>query len=181
MSTKTTTKPDTTTVTVRKVGTPKETAVATTTKAPARRRKAAPKAAPAKAKATPKASAPKVKKSDLNPWDRDWSYLAEKDPTDLHADMAKFLTELTGVEMDLKTVQIVSVMRHVYQASPANKQRAEYRGLDETTVSKRSEHMIQAHLEAKEIRALVQAQEQAKADARKAKAAATRAARKAAK
>jgi hypothetical protein len=41
-------------------------------------------------------------------------------PTALHEDFAKWLTAQTGVEVDLKTVQLVTIFRMDYQASPEN-------------------------------------------------------------
>ncbi len=80
--------------------------------------------------------------------DRDWSYLAEKAPTDLHEDFAKWLESEVGIEVDLKTVQVVCVLRMVYQRSQANKARSTYRPLAQPVVAKRSEHMHLAHVEA---------------------------------
>lgn len=136
------------------------------------------KSTPAKATATakkaqPKAE-PKVKKSDLPEDQRDWTYLAEKDPTDLHEDMAAWIEEITGIEADLKTVQAVCVLRMVYQRSDRNKNRSTYRALDEATVAKRSEHMIQAAKEAKEIRDRQKAEAEKKQEAAKAKRAAAK-------
>lgn len=131
-----------------------------------------------KATAAPKAKAePRVKKSDIPEEDRDWTYLAEKDPTDLHVDFAAWLEDKTGLEVDLKTVQAVCVLRMVYQRSESNKKRSTYRGLDETVVDQRSVHMIKAHQDAREIR-----ERQAKeADAKKAQAKARRTRRPSAK
>lgn len=46
--------------------------------------------------------------------------LAEKAPTDLHKNFAKWITEQTGVEVDLKTVQLAVSLRMEFQASPEN-------------------------------------------------------------
>lgn len=141
--------------------------------------KTQPKAAATKAgakavakKAQPKAEAPKVKKSDLPEDQRDWTYLAEKDPTALHEDMAAWIEEVTGIEADLKTVQAVCVLRMVYQRSDRNKKRADYRPLDETIVEQRRVHMEQAHQDARKLR------EEAKALEEKAKATKSPAARR---
>lgn len=101
--------------------------------------------------------------------DKDWTYLAEKDPTALHTDMAAWIEEVTGVEVDEKTVQLVSVLRGVYQRSDRNKKRADYRPLPAEIVAKRSEHMQAAHAEAS---ALVQARKAAEAAKKPAKKAA---------
>lgn len=135
-------------------------------------RKVAPKAT-----AKTAAPAPKVRKADIPEDQRDWTYLAEKDPTALHQDFAVWLEQEIGVEMDLKTVQAVCVLRMVFQRSAANKSRADYRPLAGEVVEQRSIHMVQAHQDARKIR-----EEQAsKADAKKKAAAAKRAATVAAK
>lgn len=41
-------------------------------------------------------------------------------PTALHEAFAAWITEQTGVEVDLKTLQLVTVLRHDFQASPEN-------------------------------------------------------------
>lgn len=41
-------------------------------------------------------------------------------PTALHESFAKWLTEQTGIEVDLKTVQLVTVLRMDFQASEVN-------------------------------------------------------------
>jgi hypothetical protein len=41
-------------------------------------------------------------------------------PTDLHKAFAAWITEKTGVEVDLKTVQLVTTLRMDFQASPEN-------------------------------------------------------------
>lgn len=147
---------------------------ATTRKAtPAKTTKSSTTKATAKAKPQPKAE-PKVKKSDLPEDQRDWTYLAEKDPTDLHEDLAAWIEEITGIEADLKTVQAVCVLRMVYQRSDRNKKRSTYRALDEATVAKRSEHMIAAAAEAKEIRDRQKAEAERKQKAATAKRTAAR-------
>ena len=131
---------------------------ATSKKAPARKA-TTPKSTTAKAtakKSTP-APAPKVKKSDVPEHLRDYTYLAEKAPTALHEDFAAWMIEVTEVEFDsaeereafLKGVQLAAVLRGVYQRSPRNKQRADYRPLDEAVVAQRSTHMVQAHVDAR--------------------------------
>lgn len=135
-------------------------------------RKVAPKAT-----AKTAAPAPKVRKADIPEDQRDWTYLAEKDPTALHQDFAVWLQQEVGIEVDLKTVQAVCVLRMVFQRSEANKSRSDYRGLDETVVEQRSVHMVQAHQDARRIRE----EQAAKAEASKKAAAAKRAAKRTAK
>ncbi len=134
-------------------------------------------------KAAPKVEAPKVKKSDLPEDQRDWTYLADKEPTDLHEDMADWIAEVTGLEVEdreafIKAVQLTAVLRHVYQRSDRNKARGAYKPLAEEVVAQRSSHMIQAHQDAKKEIEERQARDEAKAKARKEAAAAKRAARK---
>jgi hypothetical protein len=45
------------------------------------------------------------------------AYLVDKDPTALHEDFRTWILEQTGYEADLKTVQIVCVLRDAYQRS----------------------------------------------------------------
>lgn len=45
---------------------------------------------------------------------------AASDPTDLHKAFAEWLTEKTGVKVDLKTVQLVTTMRMDFQKSDEN-------------------------------------------------------------
>lgn len=107
------------------------------------------KRAAAKAPAKKAAPAQQVKKASLPESERDWTYLAEKDPTDLHVDMAAWLEEVAGIKADLKTVQAVCVLRMVYQRSDRNKARGSYRALPAEVIKARSVHMGQAAAEAK--------------------------------
>jgi hypothetical protein len=117
---------------------------ATPAKAPAAKAAPAKKTAPAKVEK----AEPKVKKSDIPESERDWTYLAEKEATDMHVDFAKWLEDEVGIDVDLKTLQVVCVLRMVYQRSEANKKRQTYRPLDEAVVKQRSVHMVQAHQDA---------------------------------
>lgn len=101
----------------------------------------------------------------------DWTYLAEKDPTDLHEDMAKWITEVTGVSVDVKTVQLVAILRMPYQRSDRNKKRTMYRGLPDAVVQARSEHM---RLAAEAAKAVLDAEAAKKQPAKAAKAATTK-------
>jgi hypothetical protein len=148
--------------------------MASTTRKTTAARKPATKAAAKKATPAKSAATPKVKKSDVPEWDRDYTYLAEKPATDLHEDFAAWMEDVIGLDFDddqreafLKGVQVAAILRGVYQRSPRNKARAGYRALDEAVVAKRSEHMILAHTEAGEVIA--------KRPAKKAVAKATRA------
>lgn len=114
----------------------------------------AKKATTAKATAKKAAPAPKVKKSDLPEWERDYTYLAEKAPTALHDDFAQWMLEATGYEPEdldafIKGVQLAAVLRGVYQRSPRNKSRSDYRPLAEVVVHQRSVHMVAAHQDAR--------------------------------
>ena len=106
------------------------------------------KRAPAK-KVQPKAAKAQPVSEDA----KDYTYLAEKDPTALHEDMAAWLVEVSGYEPDdmeqfIKAVQLTAVLRGVYQRSDRNKSRAEYRALPAEIVAQRSAHMLAAHAEA---------------------------------
>lgn len=56
-------------------------------------------------------------------------------PTALHESFAKWLTEQTGVEVDLKTVQLACVFRMEFQASPENQ--ADLKARKEAAAAKR--------------------------------------------
>lgn len=59
--------------------------------------------------------------------EKDYTYLADKEPTDLHVSMAAWITQVTGVAIDPKAVQLASVLRHEFQASPTNQRDLEAR------------------------------------------------------
>lgn len=135
-------------------------------------------------KATKKAQ---PKKSDVPEDQRDWTYLAEKEPTDLHEDMAAWILEVTGYEPEstedfLKAVQMTAVLRMPYQRSDRNKNRATYRALPAEIVKARSAHMEAAAAEAKaeieQRKAAADAAKKAAAAKRKASAAKAAATRK---
>ena len=44
----------------------------------------------------------------------------EKEPTELHVKFAEWITEKTGYEVDLKSVQLATALRMPFQASPEN-------------------------------------------------------------
>lgn len=56
-------------------------------------------------------------------------------PTALHESFAAWLTEQTGVEVDLKTVQLVTIFRMDFQASPENQ--ADLKARKEAAAAKR--------------------------------------------
>lgn len=92
-------------------------------------------------------------------------YLAAKAPSDLHEDMAEWISRVTGVPFTpemVKAVQLTAVLRHDYQKSNWNQTREAFRGLPEEVCDKRSEHMILAHVEA---RAILEAKAEAEAKA----------------
>ena len=112
---------------------------------------------------------------------KDWTYLLDKDPSNLHETFASWISAELGVEFDSKHVQIVLAMHPTFQKGERNKSREDYRPLDGAIVHQRSVHMVQAHADAKREREEREAAEQAKKEAAAAKRAATRAAKKAVK
>lgn len=126
-----------------------------TTAKPAAKRTPAKKATPAK-KSTP---APKVKKSDVPEHLRDYTYLADKEPTALHDDFADWMIDVIGLDFEsdeertafVKGVQVAAVLRGVYQRSPRNKSRSDYRPLAGEVVEQRSIHMVAAHQDARRL------------------------------
>lgn len=88
---------------------------------------------PTEAKATPKAkrtpkAAPKVQRKDAALFEgKDFTYLADKEPTDLHVSYAAWIQEQTGVAVDVKTVQLAAVLRMAFQASERNQEDLERR------------------------------------------------------
>ncbi len=108
---------------------------------------------------------------------KDWTYLAEKAPSDLHVDMARWIFEETGVEISAKAAQVVAVLRMEYQRSDANKNREAYRALKEEVVVERSIHMTQSFRDARkrledaaqaaEVKAALAAQKRADAKAKR--------------
>lgn len=145
--------------------------MATNTKNTARKSATAPKAAK---KVAPKA-APVAAEGE-----KDWTYLVEKDPTNLHTTFAAWISAELGVEMPAEHVQYVLGMHHAFQKGEKNKARADYKPLAAPIVAKRSEHMKAAHVEAREIMTGAEAAKQAKKAAAAAKRKATLAAKKAA-
>jgi hypothetical protein len=107
----------------------------------ARVRKAASKATSAR---------PAAKKTAMNkdPMDRDFTYLQDKDPSDLHVTLAKLIEQRADIEITPKQVQAVLSMHPHFQRSKLNKARPGYVGLDEEIVTQRSVHMVQAHKDA---------------------------------
>lgn len=90
-----------------------------------------------------------TKKADA-PKGRNFAALADKEPTELHKNFAAWLQEQTGVEVDLKTVQLVAVLRMDYQRSEANQ--ASLKARQEAAAKKE-----QARKEAKRQRLLKEA------------------------
>lgn len=84
---------------------------------------------------------------------KDWTYLAEKDPSSLHVTLAKLIEQRADVEITPKQVQAVLAMHPLFQRSDHNKARPDYVGLAPEIVEQRSVHMVQAHKDAAEIMA----------------------------
>lgn len=49
--------------------------------------------------------------------EKDYTYLADKLPTELHEAMAAWITEVTGVKVTPKQAQVVSVLRQEFHGS----------------------------------------------------------------
>jgi hypothetical protein len=58
---------------------------------------------------------------------KDWTYLVDKEPSELHNALAEYISEESGLEVDPKAVQAVLAMHGSFQRSERNKARAEYR------------------------------------------------------
>lgn len=81
---------------------------------------------------------------------RDWTYIAEKDPSDLHVTLAKLIGQRADIEITAKQVQAVLSMHPHFQRSKHNKTRAGYVPLADEIVHQRSVHMVAAHKDARE-------------------------------
>ena len=137
---------------------------ARTTKSAARK-SAAPKA-------TPKKAAPKAQPTKSE--EKDWTYLVDKAPSELHNTFADWISAELGIEMDPKAVQFVLAMHPTFQRSERNKSRSEYKALGSDVVKARSVHMTAAHQEVRESRKAAEQEAAKRAEARKAKRAAAR-------
>ena len=137
-------------------------------KTPAKRtaRKTAPPAHVTKQAAEVKAMKPAAKKatatkkttvapagSKKDPMDKDWTYLQEKEVSELHELLAKTITQRSDIEITAKQVQAVLAFHPHFQRSKINKSRSGYVGLNEVIVDQRSKHMVQAHKDARELMA----------------------------
>lgn len=69
-------------------------------------------------------------------------------PTALHVNFAKWLTEQTGVEVDVKTVQLACIFRMEFQASPENQKDLAARKAKAAAAKKASAARKKAKLEA---------------------------------
>lgn len=87
----------------------------------------ATKSAAATAAKVEEAKTEYIKPAGHNP-DKDWSYLADKDPSEVNTLMAKMATRLSGVEISPKQVQVLLAMHRWMQASDLNREREGFRG-----------------------------------------------------
>jgi len=78
---------------------------------------------------------------------KNYEAIAAKAPTQLHEDFAQWLYVQTGVRVDLKTVQLVTVLRHDFQASPENQQALAERKAKAAAAKKASAERKKAKLE----------------------------------
>jgi hypothetical protein len=118
-----------------------------------------------KAKDLPKAAKKTATKSD--PMDKDFTYLADKDPSDLHVTLAKVIEQRTDIDITAKQVQAVLSIHPYFQRSKLNKARPGYVGLDVEIVHQRSVHMVAAHEDAAAVIAARSAKATKKAPVRK--------------
>jgi len=80
---------------------------------------------------------------------KNFEAIAAKAPTQLHEDFAHWIFIQTGVKVDLKTVQLVSVLRMDFQASPENQKNLADRKAKAADAKKASAARKKAKLEAK--------------------------------
>lgn len=78
---------------------------------------------------------------------KNYEAIAAKAPTQLHEDFAQWLYIQTGVKVDLKTVQLVTTLRHDFQASPENQANLAERKAKAAAAKKASAARKQAKLE----------------------------------
>jgi hypothetical protein len=79
---------------------------------------------------------------------KNYEAIAAKAPTQLHEDFAQWIYVQTGVRVDLKTVQLVSVLRMDFQASPENQKNLAERKQAAAAKKKASAERKKAKLEA---------------------------------
>lgn len=79
---------------------------------------------------------------------KNYEAIAAKAPTHLHEDFAQWLYIQTGVKVDLKTVQLVTVLRMDFQASPENQKALAERKANAAAKKKASAERKKAKLEA---------------------------------
>lgn len=85
-------------------------------------------------------------KSNTTP--KNYEAIAAKAPTQLHEDFAEWIFVQTGVRPDLKTVQLVTVLRMDFQASPENQAKLAQRKAEAAAKKKASAARKKAKLEA---------------------------------
>jgi hypothetical protein len=85
---------------------------------------------------------------NANQTPKNYEALAAKAPTQLHEDFAEWIFIQTGVRPDLKTVQLVTVLRMDFQASPENQAKLAERKQAAAAKKKASAERKKAKLEA---------------------------------
>lgn len=114
-----------TTTTTRKARTPRK---AATPKAPEVEEKQGPKATTKPVEAAPEPQPePEPETAPEEDAEPDYTYLADKDPSELHKRMAAWLTERTGVEISPKHAQVVMSMRQAFRTSETGREIVEGR------------------------------------------------------
>lgn len=95
--------------------------------------------------ATPEVARPKadtyVAPKGFNP-DKDWSYIADKDPLETHELFASIIRRKAGVEISAKQVQALLLMHRWMQASDLNRERETFRGRTLGSVIRGSETLL---------------------------------------
>jgi len=86
--------------------------------------------------------------ANTNKTPKNYEAIAAKAPTQLHEDFAEWLFVQTGVRVDLKTVQLVTVLRMDFQASPENQKALAERKAAAAARKKASAERKKAKLEA---------------------------------
>ncbi|QOC56179.1 hypothetical protein SEA_MADI_34 [Gordonia phage Madi] len=74
--------------------------------------------------------------------DKDWSYIADKDPLETHHLFAQIIRREAGIEISAKQVQALLLMHRWMQASDLNRERETFRGRTLGSVIRGSETLL---------------------------------------
>lgn len=75
--------------------------------------------------------------------EKDWTYLAKKEPSSNHHLQARLITELSGIEISAQQCMALLAMHRWIQKSEANRERPEFKGRTVDSVLKGSETLAQ--------------------------------------